>query len=169
MKVENLNISEIFPYDKNPRNNKNAVKATANSIKEFGFQQPIVVDKDNVIIVGHTRYSAAKKLKLKTVPIVVADQLSDEKVKAYRLADNKTHDLSDWDDNLLDEELEGILNIDMEQFGFEDEEIEEDEKDISDSIKEVYQVVINCKDEEDLESTYNQLDSEGYDCTISTL
>ena len=129
MKIENWNIDKVKPYDKNPRNNDEAVEATANSIREFGWQQPIVVDKDGVIIVGHTRLKAAKKLKLDQVPVTVAENLKDEQVKAYRLADNKTGELAEWESKMLNEELGEILNIDMEQFGFEpekDEEIEEE-------------------------------------------
>jgi len=129
MKIENWNIDKVKPYDKNPRNNDGAVEATANSIREFGWQQPIVVDTDGVIIVGHTRLKAAKKLKLDQVPVTVAENLKDEQVKAYRLADNKTGELAEWESKMLNEELGEILNIDMEQFGFEpekDEEIEEE-------------------------------------------
>lgn len=119
MKIENWNIDKVKPYDKNPRNNDDAVEATANSIREFGWQQPIVVDTDGIIIVGHTRLKAAKKLKLEQVPVTVAENLTDEQVKAYRLADNKTGELADWDVDMLDDELNDILNIDMEDFGFD--------------------------------------------------
>ena len=134
MEVRNLKIDEIKPYENNPRNNLDAVNATANSIKEFGWQQPIVVDKDMVIIAGHTRYLAAKKLGYDTVPVVVASNLSDEQVRAYRLADNKTGELAEWDFKLLDTELQDILDIDMSDFGFEldiseDEEVKEDDFD----------------------------------------
>ena len=124
MKVIEVPIDQIKPYENNPRINDDAVQETANSIKEFGWQQPIVVDKDNVIIVGHTRLKAAKKLKLKTVPIVIADKLSEEQVKAYRLADNKTGELADWDIELLDIELDDIVDLDMTDFGFYDMEDE---------------------------------------------
>lgn len=136
MKVQSMSITDIKPYPKNPRDNDAGVEAVANSIKEFGWQQPIVVDKDNVIIVGHTRYKAAKKLGMKQVPVVVADKLTDEQVKAYRLADNKTGELTGWDDDLLNDELEGILDIDMSDFGFdlelddgEDKQVQEDDFD----------------------------------------
>lgn len=134
MEVRNLKIDEIKPYENNPRNNLDAIDATANSIKKFGWQQPIVVDKDMVIIAGHTRYLAAKKLGCDTVPVVVASNLSDEQVKAYRLADNKTGELAEWDFKLLDTELQDILDIDMSDFGFEldifeDEEVKEDDFD----------------------------------------
>lgn len=119
MEVKEWPIDKAKPYDKNPRKNDDAVEATANSIKAFGWQQPIVVDKNGVIIVGHTRLKAAKKLKLKQVPVTVAGNLTDEQVKAYRLADNKTGELADWDVDMLDDELNDILNIDMEDFGFD--------------------------------------------------
>ena len=128
-------IKDIKPYENNPRNNKEAVDKVVASLREFGFQQPIVVDKDNVVIAGHTRLKAAKKLKMKNVPVVVAEELTEEQVKAYRLADNKTAEFAEWDLELLSEELEGIAEIDMSEFGFsidmdmddESQEVEEDE------------------------------------------
>ena len=120
MKVEAKSIDEIKPYENNPRDNDDAVDAVANSIKEFGWQQPIVVDNEGVIIAGHTRYKAAQKLGLKTVPVVVAKDLSKEQVKAYRLADNKSGELADWDMDLLNDELDQIRDIDMSDFGFDD-------------------------------------------------
>ena len=129
MKVETVSIDKIKPYENNPRNNDDAVDAVANSIKEFGWQQPIVVDNDRVIIAGHTRYKAAKQLKLKEVPIVVADKLTKEQVNAYRLADNKVGELANWDTKKLDDELQNLLDqIDMTDFGF-DENIEFDPAD----------------------------------------
>ncbi|AHB79884.1 hypothetical protein LJCM1130_01770 [Lactobacillus paragasseri] len=123
MKVETVSIDKIKPYENNPRNNDDAVDAVANSIKEFGWQQPIVVDNGGVIIAGHTRYKAAKKLGYKEVPIVVADKLTEEQVNAYRLADNKVGELAEWDDAELSEELNKILDINMADFGFKDEPI----------------------------------------------
>lgn len=102
MDIVSLKLSELHPYENNPRQNDDAVDAVAASIKEFGFKVPIVVDKNNVIVAGHTRYKAAKKLKLKTVPCVVADDLSEEQVNAFRLADNKTGELALWDEEKLD-------------------------------------------------------------------
>lgn len=140
MQVQSMKISEVKPYPNNPRNNDDGVEAVANSIKEFGWQQPIVVDKDNVIIVGHTRYKAAKKLGMDKVPVVVASNLSDEQVRAYRLADNKTGELTDWDMGLLDDELADIADIDMSDFGFDldldDDEVEVQEDDFDDEIPE---------------------------------
>ena len=120
MDVLELSIGDIKPYENNPRNNADAVQAVANSIERFGFQQPIVVDKEGTIIVGHTRYEAAKRLKLDTVPVVVADNLNDGEVSAYRLADNKSGEVSTWDFDKLMMELDSIedLDIDMADFGF---------------------------------------------------
>ena len=120
MKVGAKSIDEIKPYENNPRDNDDAVDAVANSIKEFGWQQPIVVDNEGVIIAGHTRYKAAQKLGLKHVPVVVADNLTPDQVKAYRLADNKTAELADWNMDLLNDELDQIRDIDMSDFGFDD-------------------------------------------------
>lgn len=140
MEVKNVSIDSIKPYKNNPRDNEVGVDAVANSIKEFGWQQPIVVDKDNVIIVGHTRYKAAKKLGMDKVPVVVADSLSPEQVKAYRLADNKTGELTDWDMGLLDDELADIADIDMSDFGFDldlgDDEAKVQEDDFDEEVPE---------------------------------
>ena len=140
MQVQNVNIQDVRPYENNPRNNDEGVEAVANSIKEFGWQQPIVVDKDNVIIVGHTRYKAAKKLGMDKVPVVVANNLSPEQVKAYRLADNKTGELTDWDMGLLDDELADIADIDMSDFGFDldlgDDEAKVQEDDFDEEVPE---------------------------------
>jgi len=123
MKIEQLNINDIKPYDKNPRKNDKAVDRVATSIKEFGFQQPIVVDKNMVIVVGHTRYKAAQKLKLSQIPVVIAD-VSEEKLQAYRIADNKLNELAEWDDDLLFEEISEITARGDEQLtGFNAEEI----------------------------------------------
>ncbi|MGM9908888.1 MAG: DNA modification methylase [Limosilactobacillus vaginalis] len=140
MQIQSMKIDEVKPYPNNPRNNDDGVEAVANSIKEFGWQQPIVVDKDNVIIVGHTRYKAAKKLGIDKVPVVVANNLSPEQVKAYRLADNKTGELTDWDMGLLDDELADIADIDMSDFGFDldlgDNEAEVQEDDFDEEVPE---------------------------------
>jgi len=121
MKVKQINIDKIIPYHNNPRKNQ-AIDKVASSINEYGFQQPIVVDQNMVVIVGHTRLLASKKLKLKKVPIAIAD-LTKSQAKAYRLADNRTNEDSSWDEELLKGELldlEGLLN----STGFEDSELE---------------------------------------------
>ena len=118
MEIIEKKLNEIKPYENNLRKNDKAVEAVANSITEFGFKVPIVIDKDGVIVAGHTRYKAARKLGLKTIPCVIADDLSEEQIKAFRLADNKVGELAGWDFDLLDEELGNVTNVDMEQFGF---------------------------------------------------
>lgn len=172
MEVNNLKLSEITPYENNARFNDDAVEYVANSIREFGFQQPIVVDRDMVIIAGHTRYKAAKELGLKTVPVVVADELSDEKVKAYRLADNKTGEMAQWDFDKLFQELDDIdLNteIDMSDFGFElNQEIEEEQKpkeDISDSDLFKTGLLVKVEDEK-IEDVFNTLKDMGLDVEV---
>lgn len=116
MVIVQKKLSEIKPYPGNPRVNDYAVSAVVNSIKEFGFRNPIIVDCNNVIVAGHTRYNAAKRLNLLEVPCVVADDLTAEQIKAYRIADNSTAELSEWDDDLLKMELDG-LDFDMSDFG----------------------------------------------------
>lgn len=118
MEIVYKKISELKPYENNPRNNDNAVEYVANSIKEFGFKVPIVIDKDNVIVTGHTRLKASELLGLKEVPCIVANDLTEEQIKAFRLADNKVGEIAEWDFDLLDEELKNILNIQMEDFNF---------------------------------------------------
>lgn len=118
-KVTYMDVDSLIPYANNPRLNDNAVDAVAASIKEFGFKVPIVVDGENVIINGHTRLKAAHKLGLRQVPVIVADDLTPEQVKAFRLADNKTGELAEWDMAKLGIELEGIGEIDMGEFGFD--------------------------------------------------
>ena len=130
MDVIEKKLKDIKPYEKNPRNNDNAIDAVASSISQFGFKNPIVVDGNNVIICGHTRYKAAKKLGLDSVPCVVASDLTEEQIKAYRLADNKVSELAEWDIDLLGEELDGIFDIDMSDFGFDLSEDEEEETEV---------------------------------------
>lgn len=136
MNIIEKNIKELIPYEKNPRKNDQSVDKVANSIKEFGFKVPIVVDKNNIIVCGHTRYKAAKKLGLSVVPCVVADDLTEEQIKAYRLADNKVAELAEWDIDLLGEELDGIFDIDMSEFGFDLTEEEEETEIIEDGVPE---------------------------------
>ena len=124
MEIINKSIEELKPYENNPRFNDDAVPYVANSIKEFGFKVPIIIDKNGVIVAGHTRYKASLELGLKEVPCIVADDLNEEQIKAFRLADNKVSEKAEWDFELLDEELDDILNIDMSEFDFEKLEID---------------------------------------------
>ncbi len=141
MKIIELTLDQLKPYEKNPRRNDHAVKYVAQSIKEFGFKVPIIIDKDNVIVAGHTRYKAAKKLGMEKVPCIIADDLTEEQVKAFRLADNKVSEVAEWDFNLLDDELSNILDIDMSGFGFDlfndEKEVEEDNYDVDMALEEL--------------------------------
>lgn len=123
MKNEMLKIEDIHPYENNPKCNDNAVQAVANSIKKFGFNVPIVVDKDHVIITGHTRYLASKKLGYKEIPCIIADDLDETKAREFRLVDNKVAQLAEWDLTVLGEELKMLKEFDFEDFGFNDIEL----------------------------------------------
>lgn len=118
MEIINKKIDELIPYEKNPRLNDDAVEYVANSIKEFGFKVPIIIDKNNVIVAGHTRLKASKMLGLEEVPCIIADDLNEEQIKAFRLVDNKVSEYSQWNFELLEEEMKE-LDIDMGEFGFE--------------------------------------------------
>ena len=130
LKVKYIPIGDVKPYGKNPRKNAGAVKYVANSLREFGWRQPIVIDSEGVIVAGHTRLLAAQSLGMDTVPVVVADDLTPEQIKAYRLADNKTAEFAEWDADLLDMELDD-LDIDMSLFGFELDEPETEPQEIT--------------------------------------
>ena len=167
------NIKELKPYKKNAKKHpKEQVERIANSIKEFGFTQPVIIDKNNCVVAGHGRILGAKKAGLKQVPTVMLEDLTEEQIKAYRLVDNKLNE-SEWDFSLLDEELENLAeDIDMELFGFDtdmsDEELEK--KKIEFEIKEKYEVHIICKDEKQMEQVYNKTKGMGIDCKlVSTL
>ena len=137
-------VSELIPYEKNPRKiSDEAVNAVAESIQEFGFKNPILIDKNNVIIAGHTRRLASLKLGLERVPCVVVDDLTPQQIKALRLADNKTNELAEWDIGELDLELEGLLDMDMERFGFELPELDEPTEVVEDEIPE--EIETRCK------------------------
>ena len=118
MKVVEVNVDKLTPYAMNPRFNDSAVDAVANSIRDFGFKVPIVADKNGVIVAGHTRLKAAKKLGLKTVPVVYADDLDEEQIRAFRLADNKVAEFATWDPEKLEIEMEGFTLMDLQCYGF---------------------------------------------------
>lgn len=125
MQIINKTLTELTPYQNNPRKNDAAVDKVAASIAEFGFKVPVVIDKNGIIVAGHTRYKAAQKLGMSEIPCIVADDLTEEQIKAFRLADNKIGEFAEWDFDLLDEELQDITDIDMSEFGFDDSDIPE--------------------------------------------
>lgn len=172
MKIIYKNIEDIIPYENNPRHNENAVDYVANSIKEFGFKVPIIIDKENVVVTGHTRLKASEKLGIKKVPVIMASDLTEEQIKAFRIADNKVAQFSSWDMEKLELELEDI-NIDMCEFGFEDlNMVIEDNEQIDETTdthfnyKEQFGVIVMCKNEEEQEQIYNRLTEEGYECKV---
>lgn len=136
MNIKEMNTADLLPYENNPRNNDAAVDAVAASIKEFGWKNPIVIDSDGVIVAGHTRHKAAKKLGIEKVPCIVADDLTEEQIKAFRLADNKTAELAEWAPELLEEELAAIADIDMRQFGFDLDIFQEEGEVVEDDFDE---------------------------------
>ena len=129
MQIISKKVKDLIPYEKNPRNNKKAVKYVANSIRDFGFKVPIVIDKDNVVVCGHTRLLASKQLNIDEVPCIIADDLTDEQIKAFRLADNKVSESAEWDYDLLQGELDNLLTFDMEDYNFSFIDEEKNKKD----------------------------------------
>ena len=127
MEIIELPIKSIFPYKNNPRINDDAVDYVVNSIKTFGFRVPIIIDKNRCIVAGHTRYEAAKKLGIKELPCILASELSDNQIRAFRIIDNQTQSLSSWDFSKLMTELDDIDEFDMSLYGFtKDDEEDED-------------------------------------------
>ena len=188
MNIIEIPINQLKPYKKNARFNENAVPKVAESIRQFGFKVPIVVDKNMVVITGHTRLEASKQLGLEKVPCIIADDLTPKQVKAFRLVDNRTSEFASWNYDLLQSELE-TLDIDLSDFEFPDltyedtlsaEELEsildddtdptseygkgenDEETDSKDfSHKDVYKVEITCKNQTEQESLYYELVKRG--------
>ena len=171
LKIEYINIDELVPYDKNAKlHPKDQIEQIKKSIEEFGMNDPIAIDKDNVIIEGHGRLIACKELNYTEVPIIRLDHLTDEERKAYTLVHNKLTMNSDFDIDILNDELEDIININMEDFGFDlnfdfdDEEIERE--DLSEKTKLKNALEIQCENEKELEVLYNEMIERGYECKI---
>ena len=184
MNIIKMKVEELIPYINNPRNNENAVDKVASSIAEFGFKSPIIIDKNNVVINGHTRLLASKKLGLKEVPVIKADDLTEAQVKAFRITDNKTSEYATWDEELLKIELEQLedmnfnldtVNIDYSDFDLEIDYIEDDfieikeREDLSDKVNSAYEIIIECDNEEEQEEMYNRFIEEGLKCRVLTL
>ena len=184
LNVKMMPVGDVVPYEKNPRLNDQAVDAVANSIREFGFKVPIVVDSKGVVVSGHTRLKAAKTLGLAEVPVIVADDLDDTKIKAFRLADNKVAELAEWDESLLIKELEELddLNYDMGQFDFEfglddadgdgsDGDGSDDIGDIPDNINvmETFALNVIVKDEAEQAELYEEMLGRGYEVKVVSL
>jgi site-specific DNA-methyltransferase (adenine-specific) len=163
-------VSELKGNPKNPRKNDGAVDTVAKSIEKYGFKNPLIIDESNVVWCGNTRLKAAKKLGLEEVPCIVVKDLTPKQMEEYALLDNKTNEIAEWDLDLLSEILP---ELDLEDFGIDwnipelQEEIER--KDLSDNIKEKFELVIKVENEMSLEELYNEMVERGYECKISTL
>lgn len=158
VKVTYRNIKELKPYKKNAKKHpKEQVERIANSIKEFGFTQPVIIDKNNCVVAGHGRILGAKKAGLKQVPTVMLNDLTPEQIKAYRLVDNKLNE-SEWDYSLLDEELENLTeDIDMNLFGFDTRSLKdlfEEEQEVKFKVKPKHEVHIICSTTEQAKQVY---------------
>jgi len=177
LKVVYCDPSDIIPYAMNSRTHSDEqVAQVAASIKEFGFTNPILIDEQNVIIAGHGRLMAAKKLGLSQVPTIQLKGLTEAQRKAYVIADNKLALNAGWDDQALQAELERLqeLDFDLELTGFDadelarlfdDEEIEPEEQNYA----EIFNVIVECSDEQQQEKVFNQLDRDGYKCRVQSL
>lgn len=169
--IKVLNINDIIPYPMNPRDNVDAVYAVESSIEKFGYQQPIIVTKEHVVIAGHTRLKALKAMGVKEVPVIVSN-LSAEDADAYRLADNKTGEIAQWNYEMLESELDRLKEqYDMGEFGFSDEDIEQGQDDMAEEMKKEadvppperqYKVVIDCKDEKDQKEILKKVQGYGF-------
>lgn len=193
MNIVYKKVKDLIPYENNPRNNDEAVDYVANSIKEFGFKVPVVVDKDNVVVAGHTRLKACEKLGIGEVPCIVADDLTEDQIKAFRIADNKVGEIATWDLDKLSIELDGLQDIDMSDFGFDigadavrtegsstDSESGGENEDDSAGTRDgdfgtdfsymnQYAVTVICEDEADQQKVYEKLLSDGYNCRVVTV
>jgi ParB-like chromosome segregation protein Spo0J len=180
VKVEIIDIDKLIPYARNPRKNDAAITKVSASIKEFGFKQPIVVDTDMVIVAGHTRYEASKKLGLEQVPVVIADDLTEAQIKAYRIADNKTNEYAEWDYDLLKLEIDDLieLNYDLDLTSYDQNEIknlykDNEQENIDDykeqEIKTVFEVSIICIGEQQQKEIYEEMTQRGHQCKILSI
>ena len=163
-------VNELKNNPKNPRLNDDAVESVAKSIEKYGFRNPLIIDENNIVWCGNTRLKAAKKLGLKEVPCICVKDLTEKQMAEYALLDNKTNEIADWDYDLLSEEL---ADLDLGEFELDwdiEEKISEiDRKDLSEQIKEEFEIIIYCENEIELEETYNKLMEQNYKCRISTL
>ena len=171
MEIKNKRIADIIPYAANAKkHDKRQINNVAESIKQYGFVQPIVIDRDGVIVIGHCRALAAKKLGMKEVPCVCVDDLTPEQVNALRIVDNKSNE-SKWDFDILPDEL---AELDLSAFDFDfgvslDEDDTETKEREEIALNESISVVVECSDDEEAEAIFEKLSEEGYKCHISTL
>ena len=169
MDMVKVRLEDIHPYQNNPRKNDQAVDAVAESIQQCGYVAPIIVDEDNVILADHTRYKALERLGYTEAEVVVKTDLSEEQKRKYRLLDNKTNELADWDYDLLVEELDGLDfgDLDLDWGLTEPDETPIEHKEAA--FHEAISVVVNCESDGQAEDLFARLSEEGYECHISTL
>lgn len=169
MKIVSKNVNDLIPYERNTKkHDKTQIKNVATSIDKYGFVQPIVIDKNNVVVIGHCRLLGAKQLKMETVPCVCVDDLTEEQVNALRIVDNKTNE-SDWDMDILPDEL---FDVDLGDFKFDFDIPLDDEpepaptvrEDLSSKVGEMYQIIIECENELQQEELYYRFTGEGLQC-----
>lgn len=171
IQIKYRNIRELKPYKKNAKKHpKEQIERIAQSIREFGFTQPVLLDDNDCVVAGHGRILGAKKAGVKIVPTVTLSDLTEDQIKAYRLADNKLNE-SEWDWGLLDEELETLAeDIDMSLFGFDldmtDEELDKAIKEVKFRAKEKHLVIVSCKSEKETIQAQKEIEQLGYRCDI---
>ena len=166
--LKTVKLTEIKPYENNPRHNDNAVDAVKESIKQCEYIAPIIVDENMVILAGHTRLKALQALGKKEAVVLIVSGLTSEQKRKYRLLDNKTNEFAGWDIDLLELELSD-LDFDGFDFGFDIESAEEQQEIKEVEYHEKISVVIDCENDEEAEAIFTQLTEEGYKCHISTL
>lgn len=166
--LKTVKLTEIKPYENNPRHNDNAVDAVKESIKQCEYIAPIIVDENMVILAGHTRLKALQTLDRKEAVVLIVSGLTSEQKRKYRLLDNKTNEFAGWDIDLLELELSD-LDFDGFDFGFDIESAEEQQEIKEVEYHEKISVVIDCENDEEAEAIFTQLTEEGYKCHISTL
>lgn len=175
MKIKSVNISDLKLYDKNPRlHPDDQIAEIAKLISEFGFKVPILIDSENVIVAGHGRVKAAQQLGMKSVPAIMIDNLTQEQIRAFRIADNKVSEKSGWDEPLLALELTDLksLNMDLSLIGFDEKEVKSllkkvDVRDIEykeKAYEDIYYIIVECQDEKEQEILLKRFLSEGLKC-----
>lgn len=177
MKIEQWPPNKFIEYINNPRKNDHAVDKVAAAIHEFGFRCPVIAKSDGTLVDGHLRLKAARKLNLETVPVILADDLTDAQIKAFRISVNQVASIAEFDLDLLKIEIEGLeeLDFDIDLLGFDDDfldELNDDEKEVDlkdQDYQEVFNIVVECDNEIHQEFIYKQLSEKGYKCQVQSL
>ncbi len=169
-KITYIKVDDLKLNPNNPRKNDHAVDKVMLSIQKYGFKNPLIVGKDMVVYCGNTRLKGAKKIGLEEVPCIVVEDLDEKQIREYAILDNKLNEIADWDYDLLEAELTD-LDLDEFEFDWKTDELEPkiERKDLSDTIEEKQELIVNCDDEIQLEKLYNELTERGYECKLSTL